>query len=266
MVSGKPTGYENEPREVFEKIPPKEYSLLYHYERLHQDLLAELDYYQRHLAGSCTNILDIGCGTGLLTAGLSDRGFTVTSIDIDAAMLDQASAIADRLVQMDMCTLGFRPCFQAALVAQNTLNLLVERPRIQRCLEEIGRVLAPPGLILAHLHCFEPGRQSEPNSHLLQFQMLDHPEGGKIIRETIRSYDHLTHILKLEQRYKIRRFNPGLADRNYRTFSYLAALGRKQWIEIFQAAGFSVEMTFSDFSDKTTPGDSTLHIIGRLDR
>ncbi len=265
MVSDTPTGYENEPREVFDRIPPALYSRLYHYERLHQNLPAEIDYYRRRLGRSWKNVLDLGCGTGLLAAGLSGQGFGLTSIDIDAAMLDQASAITGgRLVQMDMCSLGFRPCFEAALIAQNTLNLLVEEGKIQRCLEEIRRVLAPPGMILAHLHCFEPDHQADRDNRLLQFQMFDHPEGGKIIKETIRSYDHQSHVLELDQRYKIRRFDPALPDRNYRTFSYLAALGREQWMKIFQAAGFSVETTFSDFSDNRTPGSSTLHIVGRL--
>jgi SAM-dependent methyltransferase len=266
MVSGSPTGYEDEPREVFENIPPEVHSRLYHYERLHQDLAAEINYYRGHLGGSCENVLDLGCGTGLLAAGLVEQGISVTSIDIDAAMLYQASVTgAGRLIRMDMCALGFRPsCFEGAVIAQNTLNLLVERPKIQRCLEEIRRILTPPGLILAHLHCLEPDQIHESDYRLMQFQMFDHPEGGKIIKETIRSFDIEKNALKLEQRYKIRRFDPALEDRNYCTRSYLAVLGRKQWEQIFQAAGFSVETTFSDFSGNRTGSTSSLHIVGRL--
>lgn len=265
MVLNEPTGYEGEPCEVFEELPPKLYSLLYHYERLNQDLPSELSYYRRRLGDRCKKVLDLGCGTGLLSANLNKHGFTLTSIDIDSEMLQQAKKrAAGRLALMDMCALGLSPGFEAAIIAQNTLNLILDEQKIQHCLEEIRRVLAAPGLILAHLHCSEPEHRHSSRNQLLQFQLFGHPQGGKIIKETIRSFDAEKNALKLEQRYKIRRFNKAHPDRNYRTLIYLAALSRKRWVEIFEATGFAVESTFSDFSDNPNHHGPTLHLTGRI--
>ncbi len=264
MAASEPTGYEDEPRECFEELPARLHSRFYHYERLALDLDAELRYYLRRLAGRCTRLLELGCGSCLLANELQENGFIVTSIDLDQEMLRiSKQSSASQLAQMDMCALGFQPSFEAVLVAQNTLNLLADEIKIKRCLEEIKQVLIPPGLVLAHLYCTEAQQMKRQGENLLQFSLYDHPEGGKFIKETIRSFDPDKNALLLEQRFKIRRFSSEHCDKNYRSFLHLAALSRKRWIEIFKEAGFTVEFTFSNFSEDDVSADSTLHLVGR---
>jgi hypothetical protein len=49
---------------------------------------------------SCQNILDLGCGSGILSAVLVDRGKYVTSIDQNDAMLDCSQRAVQRLLQI----------------------------------------------------------------------------------------------------------------------------------------------------------------------
>ena len=64
-------------------------------------------YYERpamlELAGDVRgrSVLDVGCGSGALSAALRDRGATVTGMDASAAMLDLASR---RLGRAPHCT------------------------------------------------------------------------------------------------------------------------------------------------------------------
>ncbi|MGI9536201.1 MAG: class I SAM-dependent methyltransferase [Desulfocapsaceae bacterium] len=264
MYPEESSGYEDEPREHFHPLPPDLHHLLYHYERLSHDLQTEQHFYRRRLQGRCTRLLELGCGTGLLANDLQLLGFDVTGIDIDHQALSIAKdSKGCRLVQMDMCRLGFQPCFEAALIGQNTLNLLADKDQIRCCLDEIRRILVPPGIIIAHLYCTESAHLLPPGERLLQFYLFEHPEGGKIIKETIRSFDYEKQRLLLEQRFKIRRFNTEMVDSNYRHFLQLAALSRADWLEIFRAAGFTIESCLPGFSESSPSSGSALHLIAR---
>ena len=264
MCPEESNGYEDEPREHFQPLPDELHHLLYHYERLSHDLQAEHYYYREKLQGKCHRLLELGCGTGLLSKDLQKQGFDVTGIDIDLGALSVLKAASEcRLVQMDMCALGFQPHFDAVVIAQNTLNLLVGQEKIRRCLAELKKVLLPSGLILAHLYCSDFHHLTEVGERLMQFQLFDHPEGGKIIKETIRSFDADQQVLLLEQRYKIRRFNADMVDSNYRCVLKLAALTRAGWLEMFESAGYTIESSPPGFSEPVSSPASALHLVAR---
>ena len=264
MMSEETSGYEDEPREHFQDLPAELSHLLYHYERLSHDLSAELNYYQLQLRDRCSSVLELGCGTGLLSTNLGRLGYEVTGMDIDRRSLAYAAdAQKCRLVQMDMRTLGFKPGFEAVLIGQNTLNLLVDANKIRRCLREVHRILVDSGLLLAHLHCAEPEHLKQLDERMLQFYIFDHPKGGKIIKETIRSYDRKLHRLKLEQRFKIRRFQKDGQDLNYRHTLFLAALSREEWIGLVESAGYDIESCTHNFQESTPASNSTLHLVAR---
>ncbi len=258
------TGYQNEPRERYEELPADQAHLLYHYERMTHDLDAESRYYHSRLRGRCRRLLELGCGTGMLSSNLQRLGYEVTGIDLDYHALRGASGTVNSgLVQMNMCALGFKPAFEAVVIGQNTLNLLADRKKIVQCLEQIRAVLVGPGLLLAHLYCSEPGHRLRDGERLMQFYLIDHPEGGKIVKETIRSYDRHRRLLNLEQRHKIRRFSAELPDHNYRSFLALAALSAEEWKELVVSAGFSLESVSSEFQEGLDGSSSTLHLVAR---
>jgi SAM-dependent methyltransferase len=258
------TGYEDEPREHFQDLPAELSYLLYHHERLSHDLSAELNYYHAQLHNRCTRLLELGCGTGLLSAHLQRYGYEVTAIDLDRQALSySADARGRRLVQMDMRALGFRSGFEAVLIGQNTLNLLMNPTEIRGCLKEMHTVLVDSGLLLAHLHCTEPEQIKKLDARLMQFYIFEHPEGGKIVKETIRSYDQKQHRLNIEQRFKIRRFHKDLPDHNYRHSFSLAALSREEWIELVHSSGFIVESMAYGFQKAAPTSNSTLHLVAR---
>lgn len=262
MSESELTGYENEPQEHFRNLSPELHTRFYHYERLSHNLTAESRYYASQLSDTGMKILELGCGTSLLSNGLRSRGFQVTGIDINKGALLLAGAFpGSHLIQMDMCALGFQPYFDGVIIAQNTLNLLADKTAIRNCLKEIKRVLVRPGLLLTHLYCTEPRQKESPEKRTLQFQMFDHPEGGTIIKETIRSFNSPNDILTLEERYKIRRFSDSLPDVNYRHNLSLAALSREQWLKLFAEAGFTIKSVSTGFAENTVQLSSTLHLV-----
>ena len=94
-------------------------------------------------------ILDLGCGTGHLTAAIADAGATVVGLDHSAEMLAQARAAYPRLsfVQGDARDFTFPEPFDA--VFSNAVLHWVRQPeRVIRCVHD---ALRPGGRFVAEL-------------------------------------------------------------------------------------------------------------------
>ncbi len=105
------------------------------------------------------SVLDAGCGTGRVAARLSELGYDVVGVDVDAAMLAQAQAewpdLDWRLGDLSAIDLG--STFDAVVVAGNTIPLLEPGTLAATCqrfaahLEPAGWLICGFGLDEAHL-------------------------------------------------------------------------------------------------------------------
>ena len=256
MEPDEPSGYENEPREYFQPLPPELYARFYHIERHSQNLKDELDYYQR-LLGPHSPVLELGCGTGVIATALLNSGIYVVGLDLCRHMLvhqDRYTQVP--LVVMDMRRLGFHRVFQAAYIAHNSLNLLVTEDAICSCLNELKRVLLPGGRLLLDLYCAPASEMEQQGQCSLQFHIFDNSGGGKIIKETIRSRPPEARCLILEERYKIRHFSNQTKDANYCHTLRLASFTREQWLEIVSTAGFALDTVQNNFHKSQNLGET----------
>jgi SAM-dependent methyltransferase len=248
MNEDTPSEYDGEPEETFSPLPPEQYSALYHLEMGGE--VEDLRFYRKQLhRHGCRSILELGCGTGRISDYLQRCGFAVTGIDNSRSMLAYAdSARCAQTIEMDMCRLGLRYRFSAAIIAWNTLNLLGSRQLIRRCLEEVASVLAPGGLLLLHL--FVPDRRltEHPGQRFFQYRLLDLPAGGKLVKETLRRYDRQTLLLHLEERYKLRLLPNGEPNCNYNRSFRLAAFPATTWRLLLEQAGYTIEALHGDFA------------------
>lgn len=108
-----------------------------------QDALATADL---KLAGM--NVLDFGCGTGLLTEQLVDQGAAVLGVDVSTAMLDVLSAkIAGRAwTGVQVATeLPSTPASYQLIVCSSVCSFLDDYPATVKTLVEL---LAPGGLFV----------------------------------------------------------------------------------------------------------------------
>ncbi len=239
-------GYEREPEEHFEPLPA---GLAASFYRLATTHLRDGLYYRSTLTEHrCHRILELGCGTGRISDYLTRSGFAVVGIDISPAMLqDSRNQRLAPVVQMDMCRLGFRSRFDAAIIAWNTLNLLGRKAAIRSCLEEVRTVLVPGGLLLLHLFVPDQNLIDHPGQRFFQFSLFDLPAGGRLVKETLRSYDPSAHSLSLEERYKLRFLPNGRANENYRQYHRLAAYPAADWLDLLHHSGFTVSTRHTSF-------------------
>ncbi len=92
-------------------------------------------------------ILDLACGTGILTRGLAQLGFSLTGVDFSLPCLSRLQQTADSipLIQADAASLPFG---SRSFDVVTCLGAWRHFPDSERVLHEICRVLRPAGIFL----------------------------------------------------------------------------------------------------------------------
>lgn len=85
-------------------------------------------------------LVDVGCGTGSYAAGLAERGWDVTGVDLSGDMLRRARAKGVRVLQADATAL---PCEDAAFDAAVSLFTHTDVDDFAGLVQEVVRVLRP---------------------------------------------------------------------------------------------------------------------------
>ncbi len=104
-------------------------------------------------------VLEIGCGSGLLTRVLVDAGFRVLATDASPAMLELARETAPGVEGLARLTLPDDPvpACDAVVGIGHPLNYLPTLDAIERALLALARALRPGGVIATDLEDFEWG-------------------------------------------------------------------------------------------------------------
>ena len=120
--------------------------------------LAEWEMVRRYLAKSGL-LLDIGCGAGRAVLGLSDKGYTVTGIDLSLPMLLAGRSLSTelRLGAADLAALPFAGGnFRAAVMFFGALQHIRGRRNRQNALREMARVVESQGHLILGLDNLAP--------------------------------------------------------------------------------------------------------------
>lgn len=115
-----------------------------------QNVHGEADLVESLVSAGAT-VCDAGCGTGRVAIELARRGFTVTGLDVDPAMLETARAKAPDLdwCAADLAELDCAPGpFDLVLLAGNVM-IFLEPGTESRVLANLAHRLAPGGLLVA---------------------------------------------------------------------------------------------------------------------
>ena len=125
----------------------------------------DLPFYTRTAEDYGGPVLELGAGTGRVTAALVRAGHEVVAVDSSSAMLERAATrlreagLPNRvtLVQADMRTLNLERRFPLVLAPFNTLMHLYTVPDQDAALSAVRRHLAPGGAFALDLYnVFEP--------------------------------------------------------------------------------------------------------------
>jgi len=108
-------------------------------------------------------VVEIGCGSGLLTRYLADAGHRVVATDASPAMLDLARETVREAEDIRQLTLPDDPVPDADAIVGvgHALNYLPDEDSIHRSLAAIAEALRPGGLLAIDLCDLEWGRVRE---------------------------------------------------------------------------------------------------------
>lgn len=118
----------------------------------------QLALYRRLAAEAGPDVLELGCGTGIIAIDLARAGCRVTGLDIDPDMLAVAAGKLARedselqsrvhLVEANMAAFKLRRSFDMVCIAGNTFGLLTAQADQRGCLRSALAHLRPGGLLV----------------------------------------------------------------------------------------------------------------------
>ncbi len=163
-------------------------------------------------------ILELGAGTGRLTFGLAERGFTVVGVDIAPAMLAQARTkqaeldpeIARRVEfkRGDMTALDLKQTFDLVICPYFTLAHVPRGAAWKNTFATASRHLKPGRLAAFHLPRLEIMRMPGPSDPGLPVLDQPAPSGGRLqlfvrersFREDVGRMDQVMEYVELDAR------------------------------------------------------------------
>ena len=105
-----------------------------------------------------SKVLDLACGTGLVSRRFHGKVSHLTGLDVTAAMAAQARPHLDTFVLADATKLPFGDAHFTTVVCRQGLQFM----DLARVLPELRRVLKPKGrLVTADLHAYGPDDRAE---------------------------------------------------------------------------------------------------------
>jgi len=262
-MNSEPTGYEDEPREVFLPLPP---DLAVQFYKIELDsFVDDIHFYKQHLPKT-GRIVELGCGTGRLIRPLTSPTRTFLATDISTEMLtlarqECAPGTDATFLCMDMCRPALSGQFTAAIIGYNTLNILPGRAAVCQCLSSCRHMLVPSGSLLVQLYI--PSQPAAKDTKAtFQFQIFDHPVGGQLIKEVRKSPNRHDQTIDMRERYRLRlRTGTIIKKEDYETCYSVLAWDMQEWQQIFRQAGFTIEEMLSSYSQQRQETPSSLRLL-----
>lgn len=197
------------------------------------------------LAGK--RVLDIGCGTGLLSVKLAKQGAEVTGIDLSAEMIAVAEervrslSLPVQFIKQPMQQLTGFTGYDAAVIAIDSLNYLSEREDVRATFRHIYASLAVGGTLVFDVH----------STFKTDVIFMEGPftfDDGRI-----------AYIWETEEGEQLHSVNSELAffiqneDGLYRRFDEIhtqRTFEIPEYIDMLMEVGFDIERVFADWEDE----------------
>ena len=163
--------------------------------RFYDKLNAEIDYvawadfvercFEKYLPSSPELVLDLACGTGIMTAELAKRGYDMIGIDGSAEMLSEAFSRSVEcggilFLQQDLRSFELYGTVGAVVCCLDSLNYLLGEGELDTCFSLVHNYLDPNGLFLFDMNTPYKFREIYGNhAYVLEDELPPFAENGQ---------------------------------------------------------------------------------------
>ncbi len=229
---------------------------------VYDDLMEDIPYeqYVEWIAETMRSgsVLDLACGTGVLSELMAELGYEVTASDLSADMLTVAqkrfkeSELDIPVLQLSMDNLEGLEGFDAVTIAIDSLNYLATEAQVTKTFDQVYAALKPGGYFFFDVHSVFKVDEIFMNSPFVydgeDLAYMWHPEKGSSPHSVIHD---LTFFVR--EGWMFERFEETHEQRTFSVESY------KRWLA---EAGFTVESVTADFT-ADAPSDESERIFFR---
>jgi SAM-dependent methyltransferase len=145
-------------------------------------------------------VLELACGTGLLTVPIAARGLPTVGLDHSRAMLDAAKRRASaenvpvKLLQGDMRDFALRREFNLIFVARNSLLHILSTADLHAVLKAVRNHLAPDGVFAFDIFNPDVRLLAKPAGPRFPVMEASTSSFGVLSVETTNDYDSATQV------------------------------------------------------------------------
>ena len=198
-------------------------------------------------------VLDIGCGTGLLSAMLAKKGAHVTGIDLSTDMLEIASQRAQSLsldikfFEQPMQKLDVEDSFDAAVISIDSLNYVIKQQDVMETFRRIYGALTTGGVLLFDVHSL-----CKMDEIFLEGPFVFDNRSISYIWQTAPGDE--IHSIYSELAFFVRQ-----EDGSYQRFDEVhmqRSFAIPEYVQMLEEAGFHIERIFADWEDEAPEEES----------
>lgn len=207
----------------------------------------------RHIRPEAKSVLELACGTGILSVELANIGLDVTGVDLSEDMIKLANErryVDDERLRFevgDMLDLKKQDEFDVVTCYSDSLCYMPDEQAVARVFKEVYRALKTEGIFIFDVHSIYQIEEvfSEYSYHYQtdEFAFLWESYPGSVPY----SVEHFLTFFIPEGKDTFKRFDELHEERTYSIETYK---------DLLQKAGFKQVKLFSDFTD-TPPTDSS---------
>lgn len=198
-------------------------------------------------------VLDIGCGTGLLSAMLAEKGAYVTAIDLSADMLEVAAKRAQSLSlvidfkEQPMQRLEVDEIYDVAVISIDSLNYVIKRSDVQETFRRVYKALTAGGVLLFDVHSLV-----KMDEIFLEGPFVFDDRRITYIWQTAPGEE--AHSIYSELAFFVRQENG-----SYKRFDEVhmqRSFAVTEYIDMLEEVGFKIERIFADWEDEAPEEES----------
>lgn len=201
-------------------------------------------------------ILDIGCGTGIITCALSTDGYLCDGLDISSDMLVLANERARnanlniKFFNDNITTINIKNYYNLAFAFFDTINYLTTKEDVETAFQNINKSLKDEGYFIFDV--FTPYNLTK----VLETPMFNREEDGFVYLWNCFEEDELntiTHQMTffIEDGKHYKRLDDEYMQKTFEISEYK---------EMLEAADFEIDLMYSDFDYNKSVNDTSLRV------